>query len=274
MVILLGLLLSLSCFGQTKLPQSYYGQEFFKSAPTKESLFKILSYGHVKTTAYDTLTPQCADATCVTQSNVGYDKARQYIFTKLYLEKDANGFYIHDIYCSRNFYDRDYKNQIGPNPNNIPASTIMNVEHTWPQSRFSNQFHKDIQKTDLHHLFPSNSRTNSERGNLMFAEVSPDDDVFECNTSNLGSNLFRDNGATFFEPPREHRGNVARALFYFSVRYRSVITPEEEYYLRKWHKEDPVDALEKNRHEEIFKIQKVRNPFIDFPELVEKLDNF
>jgi endonuclease I len=37
---------------------------------------------------------------------------------------------------------------------------------------------------------------------------------------------------------------------------------------------DPVDAEEIARHEVIAKYQKVRNPFVDFPQLVEKVADF
>lgn len=77
-----------------------------------------------------------------------------------------------------------------------------------------------------------------------------------------------------FEPPVNHRGNVARALFYFSVRYELPISEDEEVVLRKWHKQDPVDEAEHARNQEIFEIQKTRNPFIDFPDLVDSIKNF
>jgi endonuclease I len=37
---------------------------------------------------------------------------------------------------------------------------------------------------------------------------------------------------------------------------------------------DPVDNGELMRNEEIYALQKNRNPFIDAPELVEQIDNF
>jgi hypothetical protein len=37
----------------------------------------------------------------------------------------------------------------------------------------------------------------------------------------------------------------------------------------KWHREDPVSIKEVRRNEEIYKIQGNRNPYIDYPELVE-----
>ena len=77
-----------------------------------------------------------------------------------------------------------------------------------------------------------------------------------------------------FEPPTEHRGNVARSLFYFAVRYKLFIDPAEEMILKLWHKADPIDAAELARHETIAKYQKVRNTFLDFPELVDRISNF
>lgn len=209
-----------------------------------------------------------------TNKNITYTQVRDIIFKSLYLKKDAKGYFIHDIYCSKDFYSDSFVHGDAPSPTTVPAPDIMNIEHTWPQSRFSLQFNKDQQKTDLHHLFPSNSETNATRGNFMFAEVNGEDDVRNCETAAMGSNVRGNDGKTYFQPPKEHRGNVARAIFYFSVRYRLTITPNEEIFLRKWHKEDPIDAEEVSRHEEIYKIQKNRNPFIDFPELVDQIADF
>ena len=77
-----------------------------------------------------------------------------------------------------------------------------------------------------------------------------------------------------FTPPEVHRGNVARSLFYFSIRYKLPIGPAEEMILRQWHKADPIDQGELTRHEQVAKYQKVRNPFLDFPQLIEKISDF
>ncbi len=37
----------------------------------------------------------------------------------------------------------------------------------------------------------------------------------------------------------------------------------------KWHREDPVSIKEVRRNEEVYRIQKNRNPYIDYPELAE-----
>ena len=72
----------------------------------------------------------------------------------------------------------------------------------------------------------------------------------------------------------EHKGNVARALFYFSVRYKMPINADEEEVLRRWHALDPVDADEIQRNEIVFETQRNRNPFIDMPELANYIKNF
>ena len=80
--------------------------------------------------------------------------------------------------------------------------------------------------------------------------------------------------SNYFEPPQRHKGNVARALFYFSVRYRLAISATQEAHLRAWHRKDPVDESEKNRNDLVQEIQGNRNPFIDFPHLVDSIDDF
>jgi len=40
---------------------------------------------------------------------------------------------------------------------------------------------------------------------------------------------------------------------------------------KQWHEEDPVDAFEMNRNQQIYNNQNNRNPYIDHPELVEEI---
>lgn len=202
---------------------------------------------------------------------LGYKKgSKKALFGKVDLRSDDGGYYVHDVYCNQ-----DIRNKVGPN--RIPKNNVMNVEHTWPQSKGAK---REPLRGDLHHLFPSNSRANSSRGNHIFGEVgaSGEDPFHECSDSQKGKVISpttgQKTGTHGFQPPVEHRGNVARALFYVSSAYGLRISDLEEYYLKKWHNEDPVDQDEIDRNNAIESSQGNRNPFIDFPDLVNRIDNF
>lgn len=144
--------------------------------------------------------------------------------------------------------------------NKIPNGTNMNCEHTWPQSQGA----VGVAKTDIHHLFPADSKANSQRWHLPFGEVT------DPSWSEGGSKKDED----LFEVRMENRGNTARAKFYFAIRYELKIGAEEEAVLKQWHSEDPVDDAERKRNDGTEEIQKNRNPFVDHPEFVSQISDF
>ncbi|RYZ37744.1 MAG: endonuclease I, partial [Myxococcaceae bacterium] len=81
-------------------------------------------------------------------------------------------------------------------------------------------------------------------------------------------------GRTVFEPPDAHKGNVARALFYFSTVYNKPIPQNEESVLKEWNTLDKVDAAEVKRNDVIETHQQNRNPFVDDPTLSERIADF
>ena len=236
------------------------------SEEIKGYLFEILSSYHQESSGqHDELgCSRSKKGSCYRQISLGYKGARTVLFGKIHLEKDSEGYYIKDVYCNKEI--RRKHTRMGPGQ--IPNSNVINCEHTWPQSKFSTQFDKGLQKSDLHHLYPTDSNANSVRGNYPFGNLNNGDYVrSDCTAS-------RTEGPGRFEPPAEHKGNVARALFYFSVRYNMKIDSQQEQTLRDWHIQDPVDAQERERNEIVFQVQKNRNPFIDMPELVDMVSNF
>ena len=116
----------------------------------------------------------------------------------------------------------------------------------------------------MHHLFPTDSKANSTRSSLPFGEVS------DAKWAEGGSKC----DLKRFEVRKESRGNSARAMFYFAVRYEQKIGQTEEETLRKWNREDPVDAHEKARNDRVETLQGNRNPFIDNPEFVDQIADF
>jgi deoxyribonuclease-1 len=252
---------------------AYYGEEFYVTLASNKgferTLFnKIFMESHASVKGkLDVISTQCAaGASCYRHTSVGYDRARIIMFGELDVLTDAQGMYVVDVYCGKKFY---YKS-----PNDVSSmGNIVNIEHTWPQSKFNGNYPKDMQKSDMHHLYPSDSHANSVRGNNPFGFVGATQDRMGgegCGASKFG---FIDEAAVY-TPPKNHRGNVARALFYFSMHYNLGIQKAEEMILREWHKIDPVDAAEIARHEKIAKHQKVRNPFVDHPQLVERISDF
>ncbi|MFP5519869.1 MAG: endonuclease I family protein [Bdellovibrionia bacterium] len=261
----------------------YYGEEFYqqlKSGATGEDLMakikQVLRSYHIRQGANpDIIAGDCqGQGGCYRHESIGYGRARIFLLGNFYLVRDNNGYGVKDVYCDTVRSEREFGKGARPGPNQIPDNTVVNTEHTWPQSRFNGRHPDDYQKSDLHHLFPTDSQLNAIRGNHPFGEVVRDQQNLKCASGarfGMGDGRAR---RDVFEPPQGHKGNVARALFYFSLRYDLPIDQDEEATLRKWHREDPVDNEEVTRNEEIFKIQGNRNPFIDFPDVVDKINNF
>ena len=266
---------------ESDTPVPYYGKELYDSVKSgardknlQELLFTILNSGHVaKQGDFDEIVSSCnGTRSCYQHNSLGYDVARQVLLGRLHLQQNGGNYSITDVYCETAYNSNDFPRNRGPGPDRIPDSTVLNTEHTWPQSRFTNKFPNGMQKSDLHHLFPSDSATNNVRGNFEFGEVDAPARPVPCGSGKFGK--IKSAPGYYFEPPAAHRGNVARALFYFSTRYRLSISKVEEYFIRKWHVEDPVDEFEMARNNEIHKIQGDRNPFIDHPELVNYISDF
>jgi len=184
---------------------------------------------------------------------VGYTAAREHIFEEIH-NKDG---YVEGVYTG-----------LMIKTDSIPDPNVMNTEHTWPQSQFTSG-ESSTKKCDIHHLFPTDSKANSRRSSYHFGDVV--DVEWEDGGSYLGDDS---DGYRKFEPRDQHKGNVARALFYFSVRYGQSIPYWEEEVLRRWHKQDPVDEDEFYRNSMVEDIQDNRNPFVDKPEFVDQIEDF
>lgn len=156
-----------------------------------------------------------------------------------------------------------------------------NREHLWAQSWSNND---GTNKTDLHHVFPTDGYVNNRRGNYAFGEVS-NASWTSRNGSKLGNNKISGYNGTVFEPIDEYKGDIARALLYVSVRYyqedsgwsnsdmtnKSVIKDWALNMLLRWHEEDPVSQKEIDRNDAVYSIQRNRNPFVDYPEFVHRI---
>jgi len=190
--------------------------------------------------------------------SLGYDVARDNMFATIdkYLTNDT----IECVYIGR---------KIRAVNRTEAQNQGFNTEHTYPQSYFSES---EPMKSDIYHLYPTDAAPNSARGNYPFGIV-----VSNITYNNGGSKCGQNsNGTIVFEPRDVHKGNVARSLFYFCVKYYTVspggfMDAVQETVLRQWNVFDTVDNNERLRNERISALQHVRNPFIDHPELVDRI---
>jgi hypothetical protein len=195
------------------------------------------------------------------QETLTYSGARDYMFTVVDNVNDS----VECVYTGRKIY-LDHNSTT---PRSDAYDQNINTEHTFPQGLFNKEL---PMRSDLYHLFPSDVTANSKRGSYPFGVV-----VSNIQYENGGSRLGDDaNGNIVFEPRDVHKGNVARAMFYFVTRYQnySNFLDTQESVLRQWNAQDPVDTREMTRNDRIAVKQGKRNPFIDHPELVDRIINF
>lgn len=142
-----------------------------------------------------------------------------------------------------------------------------NLEHVVPKSWYDSAL---PMRDDLHHLFTESRQCNSDRGNLPFREVKGKARTLPDCGSKVGEEAFE---------PGAGKGEIARAVLYFVTRHPGLVGDAAEEMsaadiptLLKWHTQYPVTDYERHRNETIQDLQGNRNPFIDFPELAQKVD--
>ncbi|MEO5572354.1 MAG: endonuclease [Bacteroidia bacterium] len=136
----------------------------------------------------------------------------------------------------------------------------FNTEHTFPQSYFGSN---EPMKSDLHHLFPTDDASNNERADHPFGVVT--------NPSwSQGGSL---SNGSIFEPRNQQKGASARAMMYFVLRYQnySSFFTSQETILRTWHNNFLPSSVERNRNDDIFDSQNNRNPFVDYPQFIDRI---
>ena len=164
------------------------------------------------------------------------------------------------------FYSRDSitKRAAGGNVDD------WNREHVWPQNLSNGHWGKEKAGTDLLHIRPTWSTTNSKRSDTKYGDTS------KANAYTYEGMTYAYGNGSYFEPLDTVKGDVARILMYTWTAYYDyykddslLLTKVIQSYdvLLKWHTLDKPDQLEGNRNNfsEISK-QKNRNPFVDHPE--------
>lgn len=114
-----------------------------------------------------------------------------------------------------------------------------------------------------------------------------DDDFWATDDNHIMDDDYQYDGKCF-EVADMFKGDLARTYFYLSTAYlrewsccddvgvdKSFIKPWMEAEMREWHVSDPVDSYEIARNNVIYTdYQHNRNPYIDYPELVDSIEDF
>lgn len=233
--------LSIDLKGQGKYSKTYYNQTENKTEDQlKGALKAIITAGYV---------------------SLGYNSARDKMFMEFDNQKtNGQGATVNTLECvytgrkAVGYTDRtDAQN-----------SANFNTEHTFPQGFFNQD---EPMRSDLYHLFPTDANANNSRGNFPFGIAST---PYQNDATNFPSHLGSNN---LYEPRDVHKGNVARAMMYFVIRYSDYANhfAPQENILRAWHNQYTPSEIEKKRNDAIALLQKNRNPFIDYPQFNERI---
>ena len=130
--------------------------------------------------------------------------------------------------------------------------------------------------SDWHNLFASNNSGNGSRGNKNLGVVA----------SPTSTSLDYKYDTKVFEPSDEDKGQLARGILYMDTMYEDLLLEEEYVELSKvlasdigrhgnsssiidWALSFDVDEHEYQHNDVVYGIQYNRNPYIDFPALVD-----
>lgn len=166
---------------------------------------------------------------------------------------------------------------------------FYNREHSMPRSWFGGAV--DPMNTDLFHLWPVDKLVNAKRADFPYGEVNTYTWISK-NGGKLGPNAAGGYAGNAFEPIDAYKGDIARGFLYMITRYENLIEtwtynesgqamldnkrypgfePWAMEMLMQWHHDDPVSQKEILRNQAVYQVQGNRNPFIDHPELVDRI---
>lgn len=165
----------------------------------------------------------------------------------------------------------------------------IHIEHSLPKSWWGCDItHPDCPARDLNHIYPADGSTNEAKNDNPLGVVTGTPTT-NNGESKVGPGNYDGYVGTVFEPNDKYKGDFARGYFYMATAYEHyarkwdtskpenmmqnntypVFKPWALTLLLQWHRQDVVSLKETTRNDQVYGIQKNRNPFIDHPELVE-----
>ena len=197
-----------------------------------------------------------------------------------YLNTDFYSDTLWDVYSTCRFVYDDA---------NAPQSAVCdgwNKEHVCCQSWLGS----GPMVSDMFNVYPTDARVNNLRSSYPYGVVGTNKgfsgDPNHHALGKLGNSSKTGYSGTCYEPDDRYKGDLARTFFYMVARYRDKIlnsgngssmftsnptnlTSYSLSFLLDWHRNDPVSEKEIDRNQGVYGEQNNRNPFIDYPDLVE-----
>ena len=282
-IYILVVLISGLCYSQ--IPTTYYDSaEGLTGFALKTKLKTIVSNGH-QARSYG----QLYDGNGINGSNGYIDThSDKTVSSGKNYENDGT---ILDMYSENPSGTDPYNYNHGSKKcgNQSSEGDCYNREHLVPQSSFNSAF---PMQSDIHHVIPSDGRVNNFRGSYPFGNVASANWTSQ-NGSKRGTSAMSGYSGTVFEPIDEFKGDIARALLYFVVRYEDTVKSYSSFamfdgsnenenaffpwaidVLLDWHNNvDPVDQRERDRNVAAYAFQNNANPFVDHPEYASLIWN-
>lgn len=157
----------------------------------------------------------------------------------------------------------------------------LNIEHSLPKSWWGGTENDAYE--DLFLLNPADQVANNQKSDFP-PGILADTSKFNNGVFFMGKDTTW--GGYAFTVCDEYKGDFARTYFYVATAYQDLawnakykaymdatsylmLTPYLTKVLLQWHRSDPVSQKEIDRMDAISTIQHNRNPFIEYPDLVE-----
>ena len=186
-------------------------------------------------------------------------------------DRDENGYFI-DRYSAKTEWVKSTSQGA--------TGAGMNIEHSFPKSWWGGEKVQGYE--DLYNLMPCKSKINSTKSNYPMGIVVSGDKGNGWTKVGKGTD-----GNWYWEPAAPWKGDFARGYMYMATAYQDYkwsgdralqILQQGDYPTLKewayklyiqWAKADKPDAVEVKRNNDVYKIQGNRNPYVDFPNLME-----
>ena len=185
-----------------------------------------------------------------------------------------------DITADGYVLDRFSLNQVAFPPDQYSAPALMSTNHVIDPSWWEN----NVYQYDLYNVLPCNLEVAAHKNDYIPGVVV--DTIYTNGVWAAGWGYIDGFRINVYAPPTGYEGDFARIIMYMATIYPAThwqgqgvnfffdgsyptLNGYSRSLLLQWHALDPVSETEQVRNDVIETVQGNRNPFVDFPQLVD-----